>query len=73
MRLVSFALLLTTATALPGCNKRFADAAAALPAGQGKAMAAYRTILELAPRHARAAELQGWFANPSEGTRPKPV
>ncbi|KQV96122.1 polysaccharide deacetylase family protein [Pelomonas sp. Root1237] len=44
-----------------------------LAGDEGKAMAAYKTFLELAPKHARAAELQGWIANPSEGTRPKPV
>ncbi|KQV52730.1 polysaccharide deacetylase [Pelomonas sp. Root1217] len=44
-----------------------------LAGDEGKAMAAYKTFLELAPRHARAAELQAWIANPSEGTRPKPV
>ncbi|HEY8880320.1 MAG TPA: polysaccharide deacetylase family protein [Roseateles sp.] len=32
MRLISFALLLTTSFALPGCNKRLADVPAALPA-----------------------------------------
>lgn len=37
----------------------------------GKATAAYKTFLELAPKHARAAEVQAWIANPSEGTRPK--
>lgn len=47
---------------------------ARLQAGDdAKAMAAYKTFLELAPRHARAAEVQGWIANPSEGTRPKPL
>jgi len=47
---------------------------ARLQAGDdGKAMAAYKTFLELAPKHARAAELQGWVASPSEGTRPKPL
>jgi len=47
---------------------------ARLQAGEdGKAMAAYKTFLELAPKHARAAELQGWIASPSEGTRPKPL
>jgi len=45
---------------------------ARLQAGdEGKAAAAYKTFLELAPKHARAAEVQGWIANPSEGTRPK--
>lgn len=44
-----------------------------LAGDEGKAMAAYKTFLELAPKHARAAELQAWIANPSEGTRPKPV
>ncbi|WP_457445003.1 polysaccharide deacetylase family protein [Roseateles sp. P5_E4] len=44
-----------------------------LAGDEGKAMAAYKTFLELAPKHARAAELQGWIANPSEGTRPKPL
>lgn len=45
---------------------------ARLQAGDdGKATAAYKTFLELAPKHARAAEVQGWIANPSEGTRPK--
>ena len=45
---------------------------ARLQAGdEGKATAAYKTFLELAPKHARAAEVQGWIANPSEGTRPK--
>jgi peptidoglycan/xylan/chitin deacetylase (PgdA/CDA1 family)/uncharacterized caspase-like protein len=38
-----------------------------------KAMAAYKTFLSLAPKHARAAELQAWMANPTEGTRPKPL
>ncbi|MGM9482272.1 polysaccharide deacetylase family protein [Roseateles sp. NT4] len=47
---------------------------ARLQAGDdGKAMAAYKTFLELAPKHARAAELQAWIANPSEGTKPKPL
>ncbi len=47
---------------------------ARLQAGdEGKAMAAYKTFLELAPKHARAAELQAWIANPSEGTKPKPL
>jgi peptidoglycan/xylan/chitin deacetylase (PgdA/CDA1 family)/tetratricopeptide (TPR) repeat protein len=47
---------------------------ARLQAGDdAKAMAAYKTFLELAPKHARAAEVQGWIANPSEGTRPKPL
>ena len=40
---------------------------------EGKAMAAYKTFLELAPKHARAAEVQGWIANPSEATKPKPL
>ena len=45
---------------------------ARLQAGDdAKAMAAYKTFLELAPKHARAAELQAWIAGPSEGTRPK--
>lgn len=44
-----------------------------LSGDEGKAMAAYKTFLELAPKHARAAELQGWIANPSEATRPKPL
>ena len=45
---------------------------ARLQAGDdAKAMAAYKTFLELAPKHARAAELQAWIASPSEGTRPK--
>ena len=45
---------------------------ARLQAGdEGKATAAYKTFLELAPKHVRAAEVQGWIANPSEGTRPK--
>lgn len=44
-----------------------------LAGDEGKATAAYKTFLELAPKHARAAELQAWIANPSEGTRPKPV
>lgn len=45
---------------------------ARLQAGDdAKAMAAYKTFLQLAPKHARAAELQGWMASPSEGTRPK--
>jgi peptidoglycan/xylan/chitin deacetylase (PgdA/CDA1 family)/uncharacterized caspase-like protein len=42
-----------------------------LAGDEGKATAAYKTFLELAPKHARAAEVQGWIANPSEGTRPK--
>ena len=47
---------------------------ARLQAGDdSKAMAAYKTFLELAPKHARAGELQAWIANPSEGTRPKPL
>ena len=45
---------------------------ARLQAGDdAKAMAAYKTFLALAPRHARAAELQAWVASPSETTRPK--
>ncbi len=44
-----------------------------LAGDEGKAMAAYKTFLELAPKHARAAELQAWIANPSEATRPKPA
>lgn len=45
---------------------------ARLQAGdEGKATSAYKTFLELAPKHARAAEVQGWIAKPSEGTRPK--
>jgi peptidoglycan/xylan/chitin deacetylase (PgdA/CDA1 family)/TolA-binding protein len=45
---------------------------ARLQAGDdGKAAAAYKTFLALAPKHARAAEVQGWIAAPSEGTRPK--
>ncbi|MBW8847198.1 MAG: caspase family protein [Burkholderiales bacterium] len=47
---------------------------ARLSAGdEAKAMAAYKTFLELAPKHARAAEVQGWIANPSEVTKPKPL
>ncbi|MDR7270780.1 peptidoglycan/xylan/chitin deacetylase (PgdA/CDA1 family)/uncharacterized caspase-like protein [Pelomonas saccharophila] len=47
---------------------------ARLQAGdEGKAMAAYKTFLELAPKHARATELQAWIANPSDTTRPKPL
>ena len=47
---------------------------ARLQAGDdSKAMAAYKTFLELAPRHARAAELQAWIANPSDATKPKPL
>ena len=45
---------------------------ARLQAGDdGKATAAYKTFLELAPKHARAAEVQAWVAAPSEATRPK--
>jgi len=45
---------------------------ARLQAGDdAKAMAAYKTFLALAPKHARAAELQAWVASPSETTRPK--
>ncbi|MBL8276366.1 MAG: caspase family protein [Pelomonas sp.] len=45
---------------------------ARLQAGDdGKATAAYKTFLELAPKHARAAEVQAWIANPSDTTRPK--
>ncbi|WP_373716040.1 polysaccharide deacetylase family protein [Roseateles sp.] len=45
---------------------------ARLQAGDdAKAMAAYKTFLELAPKHARAAELQGWIASPSEANKPK--
>ncbi|MFG6463295.1 polysaccharide deacetylase family protein [Roseateles sp. DXS20W] len=47
---------------------------ARLQAGEdAKAVAAYKTFLELAPKHARAAEVQTWVANPSDGTRPKPL
>lgn len=47
---------------------------ARLQAGdEGKATAAYKTFLELAPKHARAAEVQGWIANPSDATKPKPL
>lgn len=47
---------------------------ARLQAGDdAKAMAAYKTFLGLAPRHARAAEVQAWVANPSDGARPKPL
>ena len=45
---------------------------ARLQAGDdAKAMAAYKTFLALAPKHARAAELQAWIAAPSDGTRPR--
>ncbi|WP_394384350.1 polysaccharide deacetylase family protein [Roseateles sp. BYS87W] len=45
---------------------------ARLQAGDdAKAVAAYKTFLQLAPKHARAAELQAWVANPSDATRPK--
>lgn len=45
---------------------------ARLQAGDdAKAVAAYKTFLELAPRHARAAEVQAWIASPSDATRPK--
>ena len=47
---------------------------ARLQAGDdGKATAAYKTFLELAPKHGRAAELQRWIAKPSAQTRPKPT
>jgi peptidoglycan/xylan/chitin deacetylase (PgdA/CDA1 family)/Flp pilus assembly protein TadD len=47
---------------------------ARLQAGdEAQAMAAYKTFLALAPKHARAAEVQGWIANPSEATKPKPL
>jgi len=44
-----------------------------LAGDETKAMAAYKTFLELAPKHARAAELQAWIANPSDSTKPKPM
>ena len=45
---------------------------ARLQAGDdARAMAAYKTFLQLAPKHGRAAEVQAWIANPSEGTKPK--
>ena len=47
---------------------------ARLQAGDdAKAMAAYKTFLQLAPKHARAAEVQGWVAAPSDATKPKPL
>ena len=44
-----------------------------LAGDEAKAMAAYKTFLELSPKHARAAELQAWIANPSDSTKPKPM
>ncbi len=47
---------------------------ARLQAGdEGKAIAAYKTFLGLAPKHARATEVQAWVTSPSDATRPKPM
>ena len=42
-----------------------------LAGDEAKALAAYKTFVGLAPRHARSAELQAWIASPDAAHRPK--
>ncbi len=47
---------------------------AQLQAGdEAAALAAYKSFVELAPQHARSAELRAWIAQPDAAHRPKPA